>query len=374
MQHVLREGDTLARIGGDEFVAVLVNMGDLKSCAPLLDRLIFAAAQSIVFNGQMLQVTASLGVTWYPQEQEVVAEQLLRQADHAMYRAKVAGKNRYQVFDADEDRNIRGWHEDLEHIERALQKCELVLHYQPKVNLLTGQMVGVEALIRWEHPNKGLLAPAAFLPVIEEHALAIDVGEWVIDTALGQVEAWQSQGLTVPMSVNVGARQLQQTNFVSRLAALLDRHPGVAPQDLTLEILETSAVQDIAYVAKVIEDCRKMGVTFALDDFGTGYSSLTYLKHLRVAQLKIDQSFVRGMPVDADNLPILRGIIGMAQAFNHRVIAEGVETLKQGTMLLQLGCELGQGYAIARPMPADELPKWASVWQAPTAWCKQPVG
>jgi diguanylate cyclase (GGDEF)-like protein/PAS domain S-box-containing protein len=373
MQHILREGDTLARIGGDEFVVVLVNMGDLKTCAPLLDRLIDAAAQSIVFNGHLLNVTASLGVTWYPQGQEVVAEQLLRQADQAMYRAKIAGKNRYRVFDAVEDSSIRGWHEELEHIERALHQGEFVLHYQPKVNLLTGQMLGVEALIRWEHPNKGLLAPAAFLPVIDEHALAIDIGEWVIDTALSQIETWQSQGLNVPISVNVGALQLQQTNFVSRLGALLDRHPGVAPKDLTLEILETNAVQDITYVAKVIEDCRKMGVTFALDDFGTGYSSLTYLKHLRVAELKIDQSFVRGMLGDEDNLPILNGIMGMAKAFNHQVIAEGVETVKHGTMLLELGCERAQGYAIARPMPADELPAWASAWQPPTAWCKQPA-
>lgn len=368
MQQVLREGDTLARFGGDEFVAVLVNMGDMKTCTPLLDRLVAAAAQSIPINGQILNVSASLGVACYPQEQEVLAEQLLRQADQAMYRAKLAGKNRYRVFDADEDRSIRGWHEDLEHIERALHQGELVLHYQPKVNLRTGQMVGVEALIRWAHPKKGLLAPAAFLPVIHEHALAIDIGEWVIDTALVQVEVWQSLGLTVPLSVNIGARQLQQRNFVSRLAALLDRHPKVDPKDLTLEILETSAVQDIAYVAKVIEDCREMGVTFALDDFGTGYSSLTYLKHLRVAELKIDQGFVRGMPADADNLPILRGIIGMAQAFNHRVVAEGVETVKQGTMLLQLGCELAQGYAIARPMPPSELPAWASVWQPPIEW------
>jgi EAL domain-containing protein (putative c-di-GMP-specific phosphodiesterase class I) len=175
------------------------------------------------------------------------------------------------------------------------------------------------------------------------------------------------------MSVNVGARQLQQQNFVSRLGALLDRHPGVTPNELTLEILETNAVQDIAYVAKVIEDCRKMEVTFALDDFGTGYSSLTYLKHLRVAELKIDQSFVRGTPDDADNLPILKGIMGMAQAFNYRVIAEGVETVEHGTMLLQLGCELAQGYAIARPMPAAELATWASSWQSPTAWREQPV-
>jgi diguanylate cyclase (GGDEF)-like protein/PAS domain S-box-containing protein len=371
MQKELREGDTLARLGGDEFVAILVNMGDLETSTPLLDRLVAAAAQTTVFDGQMLKVTASLGVTWYPQEQEVVADQLIRQADQAMYRAKVAGKNRYQVFDAVEDKSIRGWHEDLEHIEHALHQGEFVLHYQPKVNLRNGQIVGVEALIRWEHPKKGLLAPAAFLPAVNEHAMAIDIGEWVIDTALGQVEAWKTQGLNIPVSVNVGARQLQQKNFVSRLGELLGKHPRVAPTELTLEILETNALQDIAYVAKVIENCRQMGVAFALDDFGTGYSSLTYLKHLRVAELKIDQSFVRGMLGDSDNLPILKGILGMAAAFNHKVIAEGVETEKHGRMLLQLGCELAQGYAIARPMSPSEMPVWSEVWQSQNTWYKQ---
>jgi EAL domain-containing protein (putative c-di-GMP-specific phosphodiesterase class I) len=184
-------------------------------------------------------VSASLGVTFYPQAQEVEGDQLMRQADQAMYLAKQAGKNHYQVFDAEQDSSLRGWHQDLRDIQQALYKREFVLHYQPKVNLRSGELVGVEALIRWQHPDKGLLAPAAFLPVVEDHALAVDIGEWVIDIALSQIESWQTQGLHMPVSVNVGAHQLQQANFVARLRILLARHPHVNPADLTLEILET---------------------------------------------------------------------------------------------------------------------------------------
>lgn len=366
MQQQLREGDTLARLGGDEFVAVLINLSDIHACAPLLDRLLAAIAQPVPFNDHLLQVSASLGVTFYPQAHEVEGDQLMRQADQAMYLAKQAGKNRYQVFDTQQESSLRGWHEDLHLIGQALQDGELVLHYQPKVNLRTGQLVGVEALIRWQHPDKGLLEPAAFLPIVEDHALAILIGEWVIDTALGQIEAWQVQGLHVPVSVNVGARQLQQTNFVSRLSHLLARHPDVNPADLTLEILETSALKDIPYASRVIDECHQMGVAFALDDFGTGYSSLTYLKRLRVAALKIDQSFVQNMLDDPDDLAILKGIIGLASAFKCDVIAEGVETAAHGTLLMQLGCDLAQGYCLSRPMPAQDLSGWVSDWA--TAW------
>ncbi len=280
----------------------------------------------------------------------------------------MAGKNRYHVFDAVQDSNLRGHHESLERIRLALAQGEFVLHYQPKVNMRSGQVVGAEALIRWQHPEKGLLAPATFLPVIEDHPLAVAVGEWVIDTAMQQMHVWQATGLHLPVSVNIGARQLQQINFVERLKAILAQHPQVNPADLELEVLETSALEDIALVSGVIEDCAMIGVKFALDDFGTGYSSLTYLKRLRVALLKIDQSFVRDMLDDPDDLAILEGVIGLAVAFRREVIAEGVETVAHGTALLQLGCELAQGYGIARPMPAEQLPAWAATWQPDAAW------
>lgn len=372
MKETMRDGDTLARIGGDEFVAVLTDLADVAACQPMLKRLLAAASQPIPVANLTLQVSASLGVTFYPQQDACEADQLLRQADQAMYLAKQSGKNRYHLFDAVNDRHLRGQRDSLSRIRLALAQHELVLYYQPKVNMRSGAVVGAEALIRWQHPERGLLSPAEFLPVIETDALAIEVGEWVIDTALAQIAQWQAHGLTLEVSVNVGALQLQQPNFVARLRSLMLRYPDIAPELLTLEMLETSALQDIGYAAQVIEDCRQMGVAFALDDFGTGYSSLIYLKRLRVALLKIDQSFVRDMLVDADDLSILRGVIGLAAAFHREVIAEGVETVAHGTLLLQLGCELAQGYGIARPMPADQLPAWAANWQPDMAWRSEP--
>jgi diguanylate cyclase (GGDEF)-like protein/PAS domain S-box-containing protein len=368
MKQVLREGDSLARLGGDEFVAVLIDLEDQSSSRTMLTRLLAACAQSIQVGEHSLQVSASLGVTFYPQEQEIDADQLLRQADQAMYQAKLAGKSRYHMFDATLDSSIRGHHESVERIRLALENQEFVLHYQPKVNMRSGQIIGAEALIRWQHPEKGLLLPAVFLPVIEDHALAVSIGEWVIDTALTQIELWQAAGLDLKVSVNIGARQLQQSDFVDRLKLILIKHPQVMPGSLELEVLETSALEDIAQVSQVIEACAQIGMMFALDDFGTGYSSLTYLKRLRVAALKIDQSFVRDMLEDPDDLAILQGIIGLAVAFKRDVIAEGVETVEHGSVLLHLGCELAQGYGIARPMPAAQMPQWAAQWQPDAAW------
>ena len=236
----------------------------------------------------------------------------------------------------------------------------------------TGMVIGAEALIRWQHPERGLLSPAVFLPVIEDHSLAVEIGEWVIESALIQMERWRDAGLDIPVSVNVGARQLQQPDFVERLCELLAAHPEVSPGDLELEVLETSALVDLARVTGIIESCRQIGVMFALDDFGTGYSSLTYLKHLPVKLLKIDQSFVRDMLEDPDDLAILEGVLGLAVAFRRQVIAEGVETVAHGRMLLQLGCELAQGYGIARPMPALEFPAWARAWRPDPDWSNRP--
>jgi EAL domain-containing protein (putative c-di-GMP-specific phosphodiesterase class I) len=280
----------------------------------------------------------------------------------------VAGKNRFSIFDAAQDSSLRVHHESLERIRMALEQGEFLLHYQPKVNMRSGQVVGAEALIRWQHPDKGLLLPAVFLAVVEEHALAVAVGEWVLDTALTQMQLWRAQGLDLPVSVNIGARQLQQPDFVARLRATLAAHPLLPAGCLELEVLETSALEDIARVSQVIEACDLMGVKFALDDFGTGYSSLTYLKRLRVALLKIDQSFVRDMLEDPDDLAILQGVIGLAAAFKRQVIAEGVESVAHGSLLLQLGCELAQGYGIARPMPGDAVPAWVSTWHPDPAW------
>ncbi len=372
MNQSLREVDTLARMGGDEFVAVLPNLNHPNASEILVKKLMEAASQTVELNGRSIGVTASVGISFFPQGIDIAADQLLRQADQAMYQAKVAGKNRFHIFDSAQDSNLRGHHDSLRRIGQAMEHREFVLYYQPKVNMRTGQVEGAEALIRWRHPEKGLLSPAEFLPLIEDNPLAVQVGEWVIADALAQMMTWKTQGLDLQVSVNIGAKQLQQADFIERLRTMLLKHPQLSPGQLELEVLETSALEDIARVSQVIDDCTALGVTFALDDFGTGYSSLTYLKRLRVGALKIDQSFVRDMLDDPDDLAILQGVIGLAAAFKREVIAEGVETVAHGTLLLQLGCELAQGYGIARPMPASQIPAWSAAWRPDPAWAALP--
>jgi diguanylate cyclase (GGDEF)-like protein/PAS domain S-box-containing protein len=368
MKSALREGDTLARMGGDEFVAVLVDLADATESMPMLNRLLLAASEPVLCEGQNLRVSASLGVTLYPQDEEMDADQLQRQADQAMYQAKVSGKNRYHFFDATHDRHVREHHESLAHIRSAIAGAEFVLHYQPKVHMRSGRVVGAEALIRWQHPQRGLLEPALFLPVVEGNALAVELDEWVLGAALAQMQAWQDAGVPVPVSINVGARLLQQTDFVQRLHAILLAHPGVNPAHVQLEVLETSALHDIGRVSRTMDACRELGVSFALDDFGTGYSSLTYVKRLPVALIKIDKSFVHDMLTDKDDMAILRAVTGLAAAFQQAVIAEGVETLEQGLALMDLGCDLAQGYCIAKAMPAQDFAEWARNWQCDPIW------
>jgi PAS domain S-box-containing protein len=228
--------------------------------------------------------------------------------------------------------------------------------------------VGVEALVRWQHPVRGLVPPLDFLPIIEGQPISIVLGEWVINTVLDQISQWQSTGITLPISANISAYQLQQTDFVTRLTALLANHPEVSPHSLELEVLETGAVSDINSVSVAMYACKDLGVHFALDDFGTGYSSLTHLRHLPASWVKIDQSFVRDMLVDPDDLAIIKGVISLAKAFQRNVIAEGVETIEHGTALLKLGCQLAQGYGISRPMLASDIPVWMDSWEPDIAW------
>ena len=368
MQQVLREGDTLSRIGGDEFVALLLDLSDQEMTLEFLPRLLNAAAKPVHIDGLTLQVSASLGLAFFPQPEPVDSDQLLRHADQAMYIAKLSGKNRIHVFDAELDRSVRGHHESIDQIHAALVQGEFILHYQPKVDMRSGAVLGVEALIRWQHPERGLLAPAAFLPDIENHPLAVSVGEWVLGEALSRVASWRASGLDIAVSVNVGARQLQQIDFADRLHAMLAAHPLLPPNCLELEILETSALKDISRISQLIDSCAAFGVTFSIDDFGTGYSSLTYLRRLKVSSLKIDQSFVRDMFEDVEDRIILEGIVSLGKAFDRTVIAEGVETIAHGKGLMDIGCHIGQGYAIARPMPADAVAQWAASWRPDPSW------
>ncbi|MCX8086186.1 MAG: EAL domain-containing protein [Rhodocyclaceae bacterium] len=360
MRLAIREGDTLARLGGDEFVVLLHDLAKADDCAPSLSRLLAAAAQPVDWQNQPLAVTASIGVAFYPQKEELDAEQLLRQADQAMYVAKQAGKNRFHLFDPGHDFEVRSRHSLVEDFRRGLHAGELVLYYQPKVDLSNGRVVGAEALLRWNHPQQGQLSPGQFLPAIESDPLAIDLDEWVIETVLAQIEAWNARGidLSVSVNVNVGATYLLQRDFMERLKRLLLAHDHVWRKRVTLEILETSALADLSHVAATVREARELGIDFALDDFGVGYSSLSYLKHLPVAELKIDRSFICDMAHDPDDMRIVEAVVGLATAFGRRVVAEGVETAEQMRLVAQLGCAYAQGFHLARPMPAGEFEAW----------------
>ena len=372
MKACLRGSDTIARLGGDEFVAVLTGFKQIETSLPLLERLLDAASRPVMNKQRKLQVSASVGVTYYPQLDDVNEDQLLRQADQAMYQAKIEGKNRYHFFNPERDKAAKGFNESLLSIKKALENKEFVLYYQPKVNMRSGEIVGVEALIRWNHPVRGILPPAEFLPVIEGHELSVHLGDWVMLTALNQLSRWQSQGLSLSISINIGSLDIQQSNFIDKLKNALSTYPLILPSQIQLEILETSALEDVEQVSSTIIACQSLGVSFSLDDFGTGYSSLTYLKRLPATELKIDQSFVRDMLDDPDDLAILQGVLSLAQAFRRKVVAEGVESEAHGVMLLQLGCELGQGYCIAKPMPCEELVDWIDHWRPYGAWMKTP--
>ncbi len=368
MKSAMRKEDTLARLGGDEFIAVLSDCDNPDQSIPLVKNLLQAASQPVFIGVHSLQLSASAGIACFPQAEDVDADQLLRQATQALYQSKISGKNRYHIFDTRLALSTRGHHEDLERIRIALARKEFLLHYQPKMNMATGAIEGAEALIRWQHPERGILPPGQFLPAVDGHPAALEIGEWVIESALRQMEIWQGGSLNIPVSVNISAQQLQQADFAQRLADLLVAHPSIDPARLEIEVLESSALPDMSQVSQVIHNCGKLGVSFALDDFGTGYSSLAFLKQLPVDVLKIDQTFVRDMLDDPEDLTIVEGMLGLASAFRRRAIAEGVETVEQGILLLRLGCQVAQGFCIARPMPAEDLPAWLASWTPDPRW------
>ena len=360
IQNTIRGGDTVARLGGDEFVILLLGLEKGEECVSTLIRLLEAIANPIFVNERAYSVSASIGVSIYPLDDED-PDTLLRHADQAMYVAKQSGKNRYHVYDPTFDRRARDQNEFQNSIRYGLEHNQFELYYQPKINLRTKKLVGAEALIRWHHPERGLLLPAEFLRFISNTELDIHIGEWVTSAALAQMNRWRAEGLDIEISINISGYHLESPRFVEHLHQQLKHYPDIPFGKLQIEVLETVALNEIAIVREVIESCRKFGVGFALDDFGTGYSSLSYLSSLPVDVLKIDQSFVRDMLEDKGDMAIVQGIIALAHAFERQTVAEGVETQDHYRVLLDLGCELGQGFGIARPMRADELLNWRAL-------------
>ncbi|MBK1618876.1 hypothetical protein CKO42_10615 [Lamprobacter modestohalophilus] len=373
LRGIVRGLDTVARLGGDEFALVLNEVQDAEGCRMSLARLLEGLTKSFALGGgPLLQVSASIGAAVY-NGGSTTADELVRRADQAMYRAKELGRNRFHLFEPGRALPLVDRENTLTRIERALADGEFVLYYQPKVDLRCGQVVAAEALIRWLHPRRGLVSPGEFLPVVEGTEFVGQLGDWVLDTALGQLAIWRAAGLELSVSVNISPSHLQAEGFAERLGEHLTTHERVPPSCLELEVLESTALEDIGFVSSVITDCRAYGVRFALDDFGTGFSSLAYLKGVPADVLKIDQSFVRDMLLDADDLALVEAIIGLGRTFRKQVIAEGVETDDQCLVLLRAGCDQVQGFGIARPMPAEELPGWVQSfipdprWQAESA-------
>ncbi|MFS2006637.1 putative bifunctional diguanylate cyclase/phosphodiesterase [Duganella sp. CT11-25] len=357
----------VARLGGDEFVLLLPELNDRGAIESAMERLMAALSRNYICEGDAVSMSASVGIAVYTGN-DVSADSLLRHADQALYQAKITGRNRYHFFDADLDEQVRTHHNRRTEVRAALRAGELRLYYQPKLDMRRGRIIGMEALLRWQHPQRGVIGPMEFLPIVEHSDVIVDIGEWVLREALRQLQSWRAVDPRWVISVNIAARHFQRPDFVERLKTILSEFPDVPPHMLELEILESSALSDIGHVRSIMLDCQALGISFALDDFGTGYSSMSYLKRLPADVLKIDQSFVRNMLVDRDDLHLVSAVIGLARSFGLGVIAEGVETIEHGAMLMRLGCDLAQGYGIARPMPADDILSWVAGFDAAPIW------
>lgn len=367
LKGILRGGDAVARLSGDEFVLILRQVHKPSHLRAALERVLKAIADPYSIGDREICVSASIGVTLFPLDNED-ADTLVRHADQALYIAKQSGRNRYHVFDVLLDLEVKTTHQTVAKVRQALVRRELCLHYQPKVNMRSGQVLGFEALLRWYHPVKGVVAPDDFLPLVEQTDLIVDIGEWVISQALKQIQYWQRMGHHWPVSVNIAARHFQRSDFVERLECLLGDQKDVAPQMLDLEIVESVAMDNIQRARQCLEACQDLGVEFSLDDFGTGYSSLSYLKRLRARTIKIDKSFIRDILHDQDDLALTQAVINLAAAFGRQVIAEGLESVEQGLVLMNLGCDVAQGYGIARPMPSEAVIDWVESYVQPQQW------
>jgi diguanylate cyclase (GGDEF)-like protein/PAS domain S-box-containing protein len=375
LNNTIRESDTLARLAGDEFVIIYNNLETIKDVELPITNILQNINTPISLRNMTLRVSASVGVTFYPNEQDddkQDTDHLLQCADQAMYIAKQNGKNCCHYFDSHIDQCIITRNTALKSIQNGLRNNEFELHYQPKVNMRSGKVFGVEGLIRWNNSATSQLLPAIFLPIIQNHPLSIELGYWVIDAALTQLNQWQTQGIELPISINIDAKQLHQSDFIDHLTKAIGNCPAFKPGLLEFEILETTALADREEAEDIINGCRQLGIEFALDDFGTGYSSITYLQKLPIQSIKLDRNFLVNITESASDVKIVSNLIRLVSDLGKPLIAEGVETIAQGQLLLELGCELAQGFAIAKPMPESTLIPWLRHWQTEPAWKSAP--
>ncbi|WP_187394672.1 PAS domain S-box protein [Zoogloea oleivorans] len=357
LQASTRAGDTVARLGGDEFALIYNGLEHSDECDQVFERLRASIAEPVRIDDREIRVTASIGITLCPLD-GADPETLLRHADQAMYLAKKAGRNRFHLFNPERDRQLRAHRDAQSRIESALYDGELELHYQPKMDTRLNSLIGVEALIRWKHPTLGLRLPGDFLPMLSESRFEIELGNWILATAVAQLDTWRAAGFGTAMSVNIAARHLAHPDFVPHLRSVLTAHPDLDPGLLQLEVLETATLGDIKRIASIMAACNALGVSFAIDDFGIGHGAVNSLRSLPVRSIKIDRSFIHNMLDDDDDLATVQSVIGLATAFHREVIAEGVETPRHRQALLKLGCHLAQGHGIARPMSAAHMQVW----------------
>ncbi|PQP02336.1 GGDEF domain-containing protein [Massilia phosphatilytica] len=346
-----RAGDVVARLGGDEFAVVLPALDDDGVAAAVAARVIEALAQPFFLEGQQLFVSASVGIATYP-ENGRDADTLLKNADTAMYGAKNGGRNNYQFYLAEMHENATQRLQTETQLRQALEHGEFMLHYQPKLDLATGTISGFEALLRWNHPQRGLVPPLEFIAILEETGLILPVGEWVIGEVCRQLKSWQAQGMTVqPVAINLSARQLQQADLAGAVERIVAR-AGVDPALLEFELTESMLMANPEAAVEILTRIKALGMRLSVDDFGTGYSSLAYLKRFPLDALKIDRTFVRDLPDDPDDAAITKAVIRLAHSLSLKVVAEGVENVAQLRELEEYGCDQIQGYHVSRPLPA----------------------
>jgi len=352
LKSCMRTTDTVARQGGDEFVIVLSSQKGMEAVTDTIRRILAVVAAPAPVNELELHVTCSIGVSVFPDDGHD-AETLLRNADSAMYKAKELGRNSFEYFAAEMNTHAMQRLDLLNSLRHAVANKEFVLHYQPKIDLASGRLVGAEALLRWHSPSRGMVPPGSFIPLAEESSLIIEIGEWVLRAACAQNIAWQQAGYpAIPVSVNLSPRQLMREDIVGVVADVL-RESGLAPGCLELEITETVLMRDVDKSLAALKKLKELGVKISIDDFGTGYSSLNYLKRFPVDTLKIDRSFVSDIATDQDDAAIVKAVISLAHILNLRVVAEGVEAEEQRRFLLENGCDEVQGYHFGRPVPCD---------------------
>ncbi|MDF1678571.1 MAG: EAL domain-containing protein [Legionellaceae bacterium] len=361
VSETIRDTDTIGRYGGDEFLLLMPSTGPKEIKNNGIERLYKRLNEPVNIDNYILHIKSSMGITFYPQRKHITPEQLIRQADQAMYKSKVAGKNTTTFFDVKSEQAYKQTLSFISEMKEALTRGEIKLYFQPRVDMRINKVSGAEALMRWEHPKKGLLYPHQFLPQIKHHRFLLELTDWTIIEALKTLETWDNAGISIPLSVNIDTMQMEQPHFIQHLKKMLSPYPKHLHHLLEFEILESSVISNLKVVSKVIKQCITLGIAFALDDFGTGYSSINYLLELPFKYVKIDMQFVKNSLHNVRYAQVMGAMLDIARAVNIDVIAEGVETKKHKAHLLSLNCQYGQGFVFSKAVPSDKF----------LAWCKQ---